>query len=98
MQGGPREGAGRPVGKVNIIRKKILEFFNEEDIRNLVEEAKKQALEKPELLKFLLEQIFGKAPQRLEMTGEDGGKIIIEIAREVAIKNGLNTSTSDNNE
>lgn len=71
--GGARKGAGRPLGSKNketSLRKRITEFFNDDEIRNLVDLAKEQAKEKPELLKFILEQIFGKAPQRVELTGE----------------------------
>ena len=79
-KGGPRPNSGRPKGKKNretSLRRRIQEFFTEDEIRDLIDTAKKQAREKPELLKFLLEQFFGKAPQRVEMTGEDGQPIQI---------------------
>ncbi len=43
----------------------------------MIEIAKKQAATRPELMKFLLEQVFGKAPQRVEMTGKDGEALVI---------------------
>lgn len=82
-------GAGRPKGSVGIVRRKIHDFFNEDDIKALVASAKAQAHEKPELLKFLLEQIFGKAPQAIEVSGHEGGPIIIQVAPEIATKNNL---------
>lgn len=82
MRGGIREGSGRKIGTKNretTLRRKITEFFNEGEIRKLVEQAKKEAMEKPEILKFLLEQIFGKAPMRMEMGNDEGGLFKIQV-------------------
>ena len=80
MNGGKRPGSGRKPGvsKATEIKRKIQEYFSEEDVKEFIELAKEQAKTKPELMKFLLEQIFGKAPQRVEVTGEDGQPILIK--------------------
>mgnify|MGYP001615419416 CR=1 FL=1 len=61
---------GRPIGTTT--KPKISDYITEAEVRTLVATAKKQAKMKPELLKFLLEQIFGKAPQSLELPGREG--------------------------
>lgn len=72
-KGGKRIGAGRPKGATSSVRPKIVDFVTKKEVTELVATAKKHAKEgKPELLKFLLEQIFGKAPQGLDLT--TGGK------------------------
>ena len=48
-------------------KKKFLEYITEGEVHELVEIAKAQASSRPELLKFLLEQVFGKAPQSLDL-------------------------------
>ncbi len=72
--GGKREGAGRPKGAIN--KFKLRERFTDEEIMELVSEAKEQAKKDPIMLKFLLEQIFGKARQSIGMGGEDDGSPI----------------------
>ena len=69
-RGGKRPGAGRPEGTTK--KPKISDYITEAEVKSLVATAKKQARIKPELLKFLLEQIFGKAPQSLDLPGEEG--------------------------
>lgn len=78
-KGGKRPGAGRKPGvsKATQIKRKIQEYFSEEDVKEFIALAKQQAKTKPELMKFLLEQIFGKAPQQVELTGKDGEPITI---------------------
>lgn len=71
--GGFRPGGGRPKGSTNKLN--FRDFINRKDIDRLVKLAIKQAETKPELLKFVLEQSFGKAPQRVELTGEDGAPV-----------------------
>jgi hypothetical protein len=53
-KGGKQPGAGRP---------KIRDHFSEAEIAELVAAAKEKAITDPNLMKFLLEQIFGKAVQ-----------------------------------
>lgn len=103
MKGGKREGAGRPKGvsKTTLIKRNFQDYYDEDDIAELIATIKKQALEKPEIMKFAAEQLFGKAPQRVELSGKNGSKILVEISREIAEKNNLNaphTSTSGNSE
>lgn len=67
-QGGKREGAGRKKGSYT--RPQLRDYISETEIRRLVEIAKTQASEKPEILKFVLEHIFGKAIQAIDMTSK----------------------------
>ena len=62
---------GRPFGSTT--RPQFRDFITEDEVKKLVKIAKKQAETKPELLKFVLEQIFGRAPQPL--TGKDGNDL-----------------------
>ncbi len=79
---------GRPKG--TFTRPQIRDFFTEEDIRNLIEDAKKKAQEgDATILRTLIEQIFGKPAQALELQGKDGESIKIEISEAIAKKNGL---------
>jgi hypothetical protein len=82
-KGGVRPGSGRKPGvsKATQIKRKIQEYFSEQDVQEFIALAKEQAKTKPELMKFLLEQIFGKAPQRVELTGQDGQPIVIKWQR-----------------
>lgn len=68
MNGGKRLGAGRKPGvsETTIIKRRIASYFSEEEVKQLVLDIKEQAKTKPELLKFLGEQLFGKAPQTIE--------------------------------
>lgn len=60
--GGARKGAGRPVGSTT--KPKISDYLTLEEVKGLVDVAKAEALQgKPDMLKFMLEQVFGKAPQ-----------------------------------
>ncbi len=77
--GGKRPGSGRKKGtsKATLIRRSIQDYITEAELLAMIEIAKKQAATRPELMKFLLEQVFGKAPQRVEMTGKDGEALVI---------------------
>ncbi len=82
--GGKRKGAGRPKGSVN--KFKLRERFTDEEIMTLVGEAKKQAKKDPVMLKFLLEQIFGKARQSVGISGEEESspiKMIYSLEQEL---------------
>ncbi len=79
---------GRPKGTTT--RPQIRDYFTDADILELVATAKEKAKEGNDaMLKTLLEQIFGKPAQALEMTGKDGQPIRIEISETIAKKNGL---------
>ena len=64
---------GRPIGSKT--KPQFRDFITEDEVKSLVKIAKAQAETKPELLKFVLEQVFGRASQPL--TGEDGGPIAL---------------------
>lgn len=77
--GGARPGGGRPKGSTSKL--KIADFFTPEDITRLVVEAKMLAFgdgeSKPDkdMIKFIAEQIFGKAKQTTVTEDEDGNKL-----------------------
>lgn len=73
---------GRPKGSTT--RPQIRDYISQAEVKELVEKAKAQAPENSRLLQFLLEQIFGKAPQSLDVTS--GGERITKV--EVEIVNG----------
>jgi len=62
---------GRPLGSKN--RPQFKDYVDETEIKKLVKIAKKQAETKPEILKFVLEQVFGKAVQPL---GNEIGRVL----------------------
>lgn len=80
MKGGKRPGSGRKPGvsKATELKRKIQDHFSDDEVKELIEDAKEMARSKPEIMKFLLEQIFGKAPQQVELTGKDGEAIVIK--------------------
>lgn len=91
MNGGARKGAGRKKGGMNSTRAEFRSHFTDKEIKDFIIELKKQALsgKRPYMLQFVVEQLFGKAPQRLEVTGEDGAPLVIELSKTVAKKNGI---------
>lgn len=62
-KGGWRPGAGRPKGKKNLttVRKAILEYTSPQELKNMVERAKKLAKTDSKVLMWYLEMCFGKA-------------------------------------
>ena len=66
-RGGVRKGSGRKKKALDLkdVKKKFRDYFTEEEIMELVARAKVQSIDKPEMTKFILEQLFGKAPQPL---------------------------------
>ena len=76
--GGVREGAGRKKGSGNKLR--VTDFFNGAERDQLILEAKMLAFgdgeTKPDkdMIKFLWEQLFGKAQQAVDLT--TGGEMI----------------------
>ncbi len=70
--------AGRPKG--NLKKKlRLKDYFSMKEVERLVKRAYEQAMSKPDLMKFLLEQIFGRAPQPFE--GADGGEFVLRVLR-----------------
>lgn len=79
-KGGKREGAGRKVGSVK--KPRIADYLTEKEIEQIIQTAKEKALEgDPTVLKLILEQIFGKAPQSVELGGKDGEPITVRLVQ-----------------
>lgn len=86
--------AGRPAGSSN--KPKLALHLGQENIDKLVEKAKEIALAGDAImLKFLLEQVYGKAIQAIEGTGENGEITIRGI--EYIIPNVKTTDTTNDN-
>ena len=66
--GGKREGAGRKKGSKS--KPSILDFWSDDEVEQYFMELKSRYKESDVLMKFVGEQIMGKAPQAL--TGADG--------------------------
>lgn len=78
--GGKRQNAGRK--RHSRDKLVVTDFFTPEERDRLVKEAKLLTIDadgKPDkdMIKFLWEQLFGKATQRTELTGEEGKAINI---------------------
>lgn len=95
QNGGARPGAGRPKGVGNKL--KIADFFTGEEIDQLVMEAKLMAFgdgeRKPDkdIMKFIMEQLFGKAKQTTVQEDEDGNRlapILVKILKDGNTGNG----------
>src|SRR3990167_3044253 len=71
----PKNKGGRPFGSKT--RPQIRDFFTKAEIKELVDTAKSQYKDKPELLKHLIDHVFGRAQQPIDMTS--GGDKINEI-------------------
>ena len=78
-KGGARLGAGRPKG--NFSRPQIRPYFNEDEIKQLVEDIKEEAKKDPAMKRWLGEQLFGKAPQQLEVGGIDGEPLEANLSK-----------------
>ena len=89
QNGGARPGAGRPKGIGNKL--KIADFFTGTEIDQLVIEAKLLAFgtadTKPDkdMIKFIAEQLFGKATQKTVTEDEEGNRlapILVKILKD----------------
>lgn len=87
--GGARPGAGRKPGSSNKL--KIADFFTPTEIDQLVLEAKMLAFgddgTKPDkdMVKFIMEQLFGKATQKTITEDEEGNRlapILVKILKD----------------
>lgn len=83
--GGRREGSGRKKKEIEIpkLRQLIKDYLSEDEVKELIEELKKQAKKKPELLKFILEQVFGKAAQQVEMSHSGQVHVDVDIKKTI---------------
>lgn len=80
---------GRPKGSRNKLR--ATDFFNGEERDRLIEQAKLLTIDsngKPDkdMVKFLWEQLFGKASQRLEHAADEDNPLVLQIAESIANK------------
>ena len=79
---------GRPKGSSNKLR--VTDFFNGDERDQLIMEAKMLAFgddgTKPDkdMIKFLFDQLFGKATNRTELTGAEGE--VLKIVFDNALK------------
>jgi hypothetical protein len=78
-KGGARPGSGRKPGvsKATLIKLTFKEFFTDDEIKEFVSDIKIAAKTDSNLKKFVAEQLFGKAPQRVEVSGQNGEPIKI---------------------
>ena len=73
---------GRPKG--SFTKPQLRDYIDENEVASIIKEAKKKAKEGDTgMLKFVLEQIFGKAPQSMDLTTD--GKAI-EILFDTSFK------------
>ena len=97
QNGGARPGAGRKKGSTNKLR--VTDFFNGEERDRLVLEAKLLAFgdgeNKPDkdMIKFLFEQLFGKAKQTQIHEDEEGNKVTALMVK--FLENDGNTAQSN---
>ena len=85
--------AGRPQGSTNL--PKIRDYIDKDQIEKLVRLCLKSAFEAKDITmqKFLVEQIFGRAPQTMDLTS--GGEKIIPLLNYVRNNNGNDKNTED---
>lgn len=97
--GGARPGGGRPKGSTSKL--KIADFFTGEEIDQLVMEAKLMAFgdgeRKPDkdIMKFIMEQLFGKAKQTTVQEDEDGNRLAPLLVK--ILKDGNTGQSGDSN-
>jgi hypothetical protein len=84
----------KPIGhrpKGSTTKPRLSDYLDKESVEKLVLKAVQMANSGNEtLLKFVLEQHFGKAPQQLDMTS-DGRAIQFVISKEIQEKNDINS-------
>ena len=90
MKGGYRPGSGRPKGSTT--KPQISDYVTRKEVKDLVKMAKDMAPEKPEILKFLLEQIFGRAVQPVEASGG----VVVNLQFDSSLKNAVPRKTKGN--
>lgn len=73
--GGKRPGAGRPKGSKNLRR--FQDYWTEEEVKTFIEAGKDRYMDSDKIYIEFLQQIFGKALQRI--AGEDGGPVQVEV-------------------
>lgn len=80
-RGGARPGAGRPKGEASTSRMRRVfgNYIADEELKELIERAIAEAKEDNKVLMYVLDQCLGKAAQRVEMTGEDGNALMVQL-------------------
>jgi hypothetical protein len=87
-RGGPRPGSGRPKGSKPM--PKFLSYVGTKDIDGLVNKAMKLADNgDSSMIKFLLDQVFGRAHQNIGLGNIDGQPLKIEVSEAIAEKRNL---------
>lgn len=80
------------IPEITVFKRKLIDYVQPARIESLIESCVQQAYEKPELMKFILEHIFGKARQNIGIDGgEDGKALVVQISEIVAKKNGISS-------
>ena len=79
--------SGNPGGRPR--KKKLEDYYSEEELANLIFRIKEDALSKGDIMKLVCEQIFGKAKQQVELSGDKDNPISLEISEKIASKNKL---------
>ena len=87
-KGGKRIGAGRPKGSTR--RPRITDHFSQKEIDALVRQAKREAKKDLGMLRFLLEQVFGKARQTVIGGGDGEDPIRLDITMRKEINSKIN--------
>ena len=70
--GGKRPGAGRPKGTKIGYGLSFKDYWTPEEIHEFVEAVKEKAKKDPRLMAHVADRLFGKVPQAIEGTSEDG--------------------------
>jgi hypothetical protein len=84
-------GPGRPKGSKNLSSYlKLRSFCTGKEVQMFVEAAKKLALTDPTILKFVLEQLFGKAGQTIDMNVAPQQKSFMELENNLKMLNEKN--------
>ncbi len=71
-QGGKRKGAGRKHGSTT--RPQLRASFNDKELKDFVNDLKAKAKTDPTIMRFVAEQIFGRATQPI---GNDEGQPLV---------------------
>lgn len=94
-RGGYREGAGRPKGSLN--QPKFLDYIVTKDVEHFVQLAIKHAnAGDSSMIKFILDQTFGRARQNIGLDGgADGSPLEILISEAIADKRNIDYTIKD---
>ena len=74
-----RQGRKKKKVVVEKCKKQLKDYLTKEDVIGFIEIAKKIAKTDVAMLKFLLEHIFGKAPQNIKMSGDNDNPLVVQV-------------------